>query len=308
MATWHLPAALRRAGIPFRKLDHAPEVQLNCPLCGDTRKRLYFNLEKGIGWCHNESQSITLADLAQCVPSLNRTVLPTRTRINLCLEELHRAHQAQTRRLDSMSGETECHRIALPDDYLPIRSRSRACAYLKNRGFTEETIKRYQIGYCPKGPYYGRIIIPIEDETGMIASFSARDYLGTQYPKYLFPPGCKIAHFVFRLSRLPSTVREVILVEGQMSALKFERNVCATFGKKVSYEQAALLKRRGIRSIVLCFDADAWEQSKRIAKWLARQFSVSLLKLRTVPQPDHLSVDGFWQAVRTRTVWWRCAL
>jgi DNA primase len=48
--------------------------------------------------------------------------------------------------------------------------------YLRERGFTEETVKAFGLGYCERGLMKGRIAIPLHEEA-----------IGKDTPRYLFP-------------------------------------------------------------------------------------------------------------------------
>ena len=140
-----------------------------------------------------------------------------------------------------------------------------AYQYLINRGFTEETIQKYQVGYSPdskdfvvtflekkgyhpqtmvkagllstndRGEYAdrfrGRVIFPLRNHLGKTVAFAGRS-LGRQEPKYLNSPETELFHkgrllYNFDLAR--SSIRKekaVILFEG--------------FGDVISADQAGI--------------------------------------------------------------------
>ena len=63
--------------------------------------------------------------------------------------------------------------------------------YLLNRGFTPETIDHFGLGYCTKGTFAGRIVIPLHDLQSRLIGYAGRivfdDAIDAQNPKYLFP-------------------------------------------------------------------------------------------------------------------------
>jgi DNA primase len=63
--------------------------------------------------------------------------------------------------------------------------------YLRERGFTEETIKTFGLGYCERGPMKGRIAIPLHDAKGALIGYAGRivdeEAVGKDTPRYLFP-------------------------------------------------------------------------------------------------------------------------
>lgn len=65
--------------------------------------------------------------------------------------------------------------------------------YLRERGLTAETIKKFGLGFCKKGRLAGRIAIPIHDWDGHLVAYAGRlvdeTAISNDHPKYLFPGG-----------------------------------------------------------------------------------------------------------------------
>jgi DNA primase len=63
--------------------------------------------------------------------------------------------------------------------------------YLRERGFTDETIKTFGLGYCHRGLMKGRIAIPLHDMEGALIGYAGRivdeEAIGKDTPRYLFP-------------------------------------------------------------------------------------------------------------------------
>jgi DNA primase len=63
--------------------------------------------------------------------------------------------------------------------------------YLRERGFTDETIKTFGLGYCHRGLMKGRIAIPLHDKEGALIGYAGRivdeEAIGKDTPRYLFP-------------------------------------------------------------------------------------------------------------------------
>jgi hypothetical protein len=63
--------------------------------------------------------------------------------------------------------------------------------YLRERGFTDETIKTFGLGYCHRGLMKGRIAIPLHDAKGALIGYAGRivdeGAIGKDTPRYLFP-------------------------------------------------------------------------------------------------------------------------
>ena len=83
-------------------------------------------------------------------------------------------------------------KVDLPAEFVSLtRKSSLNCAkmpltYLKQRQITQKDILYWKMGYCPRGEYEGRIIIPSFDINGNINFFVARSYQN-HYLKYKNP-------------------------------------------------------------------------------------------------------------------------
>ena len=83
-------------------------------------------------------------------------------------------------------------RISLPDEFVTLTgkdhpvSAKHAKKYLENRGIDRKDIIRWKIGYCVRGTYEGRILIPSFDEEGYVNYFVARAY-DNNWRKYMNP-------------------------------------------------------------------------------------------------------------------------
>ena len=137
------------------------------------------------------------------------------------------------------------------------KSGSAARAYLKNRGLTQETVDRFQLGLSPadgeslkdhlsskgytleqlalagvvtqgqSGSYRdlfrGRLMFPIRDADGMLAGFGGRS-LDDSTPKYLNTPRSPVfdkSHILYALPFAKDGIREggIVIVEGYMDAI-----------------------------------------------------------------------------------------
>jgi DNA primase len=97
--------------------------------------------------------------------------------------------------------------------------------YLLDRGFTAETIRHFGLGYCSRGHFKNRIVIPIHDLSGRLVGYAGRitndREVTTRAPKYLFPPSRerddKIHEFhketlLYNAHRLSRPVKDLVLV------------------------------------------------------------------------------------------------
>ncbi len=175
--------------------------------------------------------------------------------------EVHQQSAEQKQRaewLDSMRGLMQ----AAADFYQDALGRNEAVLrYVhETRGFNEETVSVYQIGYAPDGwqttldflialgyqeddlvavglarrndrggayDYFrNRLMIPIRDERGRVIGFGARALAADDNPKYLNSPQTPLfdkSHVLFGLDRAKRAIRDgetAVIVEGYMDAIQ----------------------------------------------------------------------------------------
>jgi DNA primase len=131
--------------------------------------------------------------------------------------------------------------------------------YLRTRGFTEEIIKTFGLGYCQRGLMKGRIAIPLHDAEGALIGYAGRivdeEAVNKDTPRYLFPGSRERngTRHVFRKSaflyngfRVPTTLSQVVVVESFTGVWWLTQvgitNAVALMGVSCSETQAGLLR------------------------------------------------------------------
>lgn len=214
--------------------------------------------------------------------------------------------------------EQEATLITVMDDALP--SAMRPCyvhtagkdvwqlpPYLKERRIKSATVKDWQLGYVPKGTrhtkacweageekciascswrYGGRLIIPVRCPNGR--SFTARDMLGHQHPKYLNPTGTDFRRMLigWELARLTG---DLVICEGPLDAVKlYQHSISAVAlgGKELHDEQLSMLMSLPSNTVItIMLDPEEAEAPLKVATRLSCHFTeVYIAKL--------LEVDG----------------
>ncbi len=169
-----------------------------------------------------------------------------------------------------------------------------ALDYIKNRGFSDEMIKKYRIGYAPRGnviashfsnikidkliatglvrvgdrgPYdffRDKLMFPIFNAHGQIVAFSGRSLDGSE-PKYINTTDTELFHkrqtifgFNFARESIHRNNRSII-VEGQIDAIQMQNHgfpeTVAPLGTALTEDHIAILCKSN-RNIVFCFDGD----------------------------------------------------
>ena len=161
--------------------------------------------------------------------------------------------------------------LQLPEGYRPLWKLQamspeyrNAVHYLKGRNITIHDILKYRIGYCRKGPYKGKIIIPSYDANGSLNYFVARAYYAEDKFKHKNPPASKdIVGFELHINwKMP-----IILVEGAFDAIAIKRNCIALFGKTISNTLKKRIVEKGVKDIYICLDLDARKQALETAEY-----------------------------------------
>ena len=130
--------------------------------------------------------------------------------------------------------------------------------YLKERGFTDETIRHFGLGFCNRGMLKGRVAIPLYDPRGKLVGYAGRltkdSEISERNPKYLFPGGREKDNvkLEFRKSLLlynahcvTGPVDHIFVVEGFPAMWWLwqaeYRNTVALMGSSCSEEQGKLI-------------------------------------------------------------------
>jgi DNA primase len=169
-----------------------------------------------------------------------------------------------------------------------------ALNYIRGRGFTDDMIKKYRLGYAPKnnliaGKFgdikqenllatglcrrgeYGlydffrhKLMFPIFDAHGKVIAFSGRSLDGSE-PKYINTTDTEMFHkrmtifgFNFARDEIYKKNRSIV-VEGQIDAIQMQCNgfgeTVAPLGTALTEDHIALLCKSN-RNIIFCFDGD----------------------------------------------------
>lgn len=205
--------------------------------------------------------------------------------------------------------------------------------YLRGRGLSDRTIKRFGLGYAPQGfelinhlrdkgftdyemiqanvavkskngytvsRFYDRVIYPIIDLRGNVIAFGGR-IMTDQKPKYLNTSDTPVFSkstqlFALNMAKNINT-RQLILAEGYMDVIALHQagfqNAVATLGTALTPQQADLI-RRYADEVVICYDSDeAGRKASDRAIVLLRNAGV---KVRLVTLPNAKDPDEFMKA------------
>ncbi len=132
-----------------------------------------------------------------------------------------------------------------------------AIKYLKDRGITKKHIIRYNIGFCAKGLYAGRVIIPSYDSRNQLNYFIARSIFPDEKQKYKNPP---VSKDVIVFANQIDWKQPITLCEGVFDAIALKRNAIPLLGKFVQKTLMGALKNTN-PDVYICLDNDAQEDA-----------------------------------------------
>jgi len=174
--------------------------------------------------------------------------------------------------------------------------------YLKSRGFTKETIIKFQLGYAPSSPkigkrFHDRIIFPVWDSFGEVIGWTARTLINAD-PKYVNVKGSakfqkgRFLYGYYQAKRAIVKSRWAILVEGQTDVLTLHQygliNTVAVSGTALKPAMVRLLSRYAQKVYIVLDADDAGEKASEKAQKLFEEENVRgiLVKLPGKDDPD----------------------
>jgi DNA primase len=193
--------------------------------------------------------------------------------------------------------------ISLPKEFVSVfvDGKWKVPAYLTERGFNRNTLLDWEIGYCRRGFFGGRIIIPIDCPNGK--SFTARDIFGTHPVKYLNPKGANHNNLIFGWKQVP-LMSDFTIVEGAFDAMKLYQYGFPSYGLggKVLYEKQIpmIFARPRNVHVTVMLDPEAVDDAMKVASHLSVYFDrVDVARLPNGVDPGSATKQQVLKAYRT---------
>jgi DNA primase len=248
-------------GVSYRSNN---ELLFRCPYCEHHKKKFSVNLDKGYYKCwvcdtrgkniyrvirrfgtyHNKSQWLQLTSEID----YNK------------LEDFFTEKSEEKQVLEMPDGFVSLANKDIPPTGFAARN------YLRKRDISKQDIVWWKMGYCSKGEYEGRIIIPSFDDEGDLNYFVSRSYDKAFYPKYKNPPASK--NIIFN-DLFVDWSSDIILVEGIFDAIVAGRNAVSLLGSTLN--QHSVLLRKIVKEdagVYIALDPDAKKKELEIIKTL----------------------------------------
>lgn len=291
------------------------EIHFDCPLCNDTRKRMYINLVTGLVHCHNCNFSSNIVGLIQVIEGISFTkAIDKYSNIagNSWLPSIE-IDDHVTSKLMSAYMNPEKRAIPLPDEYVELtKSRNivakRAIKYLHSRRISNKQISQHKMGICVSGEYKNRIIIPIF-EGNELKFWVARAIGDKAYLKEKSPANesyqISKSEVIFNIDKAAKEYRSIVISEGIFDALSWGGIGVSLLGKELYDEQMnTLLNYRMLLTdgVFIALDFDARSQAIDMAKRLSTFFNVKLVNIpKKYDDPNkyrkHHSRSEMWKLI-----------
>ena len=277
---------LEDCGVDYKETYGTSGAQYNikdCPFCGDSRHKVFMNAESGVGNCFHGGCDKKTFNLYQFVKeqaglSNYRDYLDFVGKDSVSLTKLQ--NTARYKGSDFSADLILPHRSPLQHDF-------RMQEMSDKRGISLSTLEEFGLYYTADGyfeyrlngedkyqSYEGRMIIPIHDINGELASFQGRDVCDRSEKKYLFPPGFASTGSLLYNAHKSIGKKTAVVCEGVFDvigvyeALKSRNShhniaVLGSFGMKLSdrknddqITRFLNLKRNGLTDIIILWDGE----------------------------------------------------
>lgn len=184
----------------------------------------------------------------------------------------------------------------LPTKELRLRH---AKAYIKKRGFTEDDILKYSVGYCEEGKYGGRIIIPSYDKVGKINFLVARTIYEDVKPKYLNPDGSRD---IIPFELFINWEEPIVLCEGGFDVISIKRNVIPLLDKELQPKLMSAILGSKCKKVYLALDTDALKQVTKYAELLINEGKqVYTVDMGEYKDANQMGFEKFTRTIQSAT-------
>ncbi len=240
-------------GEPKHVNDYQTQIQYNCPICDDGRKKgnLEVNIEEEVFHCWScGDENGTHGVISKLFDMFGNKKL--KKLYNLIKPEDKKPIKREKKALQYPEGYIK---FSESNPRYPIHNE--ALNYLYRRGVTDEIINKYDIGYTALGKYMYRIIIPSYDSKNKLNYFIARAWGKTKF-KYLNPDAEKDL-IIFNENKIDWD-KDIYIVEGVFDSIFIENSI-PLLGKHLSELLFNTLYNKANGNIHICLDGDAYKDA-----------------------------------------------
>lgn len=230
------------------------EAVYYCPFCSHYKKKLEINVrtQEWHCWICNS-----------CGKSIRSLFYKLKAK-DIYFNELYKIIGTNWVKSDDTSKPVN---LSLPDEFIPLWKPSKdseygqAMAYLSDRKVSMDDIIRHNIGFCPRGMYEKRIIMPSYDKDANVNFFAARAYYPGNPHKYMLPPWPKT---IVGFELFVNWNEPISLVEGTFDALAVKNNAIPLFGTTMTLGLKIAIVKNKVKRVNIVLDNDALKQAIEI--------------------------------------------
>jgi DNA primase len=258
------------------------QISFNCPVCDDDRNK--HNLE--VNYIDNVFKCWSCSDSEGTHGPLGKLFDKYGNKKH---KKLYNVLKPET----VVKRERPKKTLKLPDSFTLFKDsspvypvRRQAMNYLKSRGITDEMIERYGIGFCDKGDHSGRIVVPSYNKNGELNYYIARSWNPMSKAKYKNPEAEKDK--IIFWENLIDWNKDIFLVEGAFDGL-FVNNSIPMLGKHMSELLFETIYTKAKGDIIICLDADAWQNAIKLYHELSGGDLWGRIKLIKLPDDKDIA-------------------
>ena len=292
----------------------------------------YLNINTGTTTCYTEGRKSNILDVIKHIAKLNTNgeafkylignrdiKIPSAIELNMIYQKEGRKQDEERKAklkktLDSLKGVIEEGNIS-----------DAGLKFFEKNGITKDTVKVFGVVDVNMAGYKDRVIIPFRNCDNELVGYGAVSLLKRKewvrkrisrfrfntykemikkyrdmydnFKKVVFCPNSDLMGDLFGLNHLDlKNLIEVVLVEGERDVMKLQQECIAavgTHGNHLTFEQAELLRKHGVKDLILAYDPDKAGRicSERILKEYSKSFN-SILELKLEDGRDPKDYDG----------------
>lgn len=242
-----------------------------CPFHGNSRTPAgEINEESGLFFCFSCQK---VADLIELIMhTTNRSYFESVRFINSKTTGVNIENIVNQKLIDQPEF-VEYDKATISRLHAGLMSSERARSYLHNRKITDDSMKRFQLGFSEN---QDMVTIPMHAPDGMLVGFVARSVEGKDFKN---TPGMPKSKILFNLHRVKSS-RKIYVVESSFDAIRLDQcglPAVATLGANVSNPQIELLQKY-FNDIFIIADND--EAGDGMAKRLQTKLGNAVTRLQ----------------------------
>jgi len=269
------------------------EMLVRCLFHADSNASMRFNTSRGLYICFTCGASGNIKKLMKHLGKNYREPEPDIADVLRHIEYLQHPPDEST--------------PILPDSSLS-RYRGRT-GYWEGRGLTQETVDLFNLGF---DLMYDQATIPVRNEKSELVGVIKRNLdAGRGMPKYMYPKAFPRKHLLFGswLVADDPEVDTVVLVEGSLDAAPIWQAghpALGQFGSSLSLDQVNLLRRIGVKKVVLFYDNDpAGVDATRRALEVLTDFLVAVVEYDTdAKDPGELDAVTIMRMINEAKLVW----